>query len=46
MKQVHDAPLPTRTDSKGDKVNKASNIFVDLFRRIAAEKQQEKLTHG
>ena len=46
MKQVHDHPHPARTESKGDKVKQASIAFVDLFRRIAAESQKEKLTHG
>ena len=46
MKQVHDPPLQTRDETKDGKVNKASIRFVDLFRRIAAENQQEKLTHG
>jgi hypothetical protein len=46
MKQVHDPPPPTRNESKGDKVKQASIAFVDLFRRIAAENQKEKLTHG
>jgi len=46
MKQVDDSPLPTRNESKDDKVNKASATFVDLFRRIAADSQKEKLTNG
>jgi len=45
MKQIHNSPLPTRNDSKDGKVNKASVTFVDLFRRIAADSQKEKLTH-
>ena len=46
MKQVYDSPLPTRIKSKNGKVNKASVTFVDLFRRIAAESQKEKLANG
>jgi hypothetical protein len=46
MKQVNDSPLPTRNESKNDKLNKASVTFVNLFRRIAAESQKEKLTNG
>ncbi|HEX9240184.1 MAG TPA: hypothetical protein VF910_05980 [Candidatus Bathyarchaeia archaeon] len=46
MKQVHDSPMPSRNESKDDKVNKASVTFVDLFRRIAADSQKEKLTDG
>jgi hypothetical protein len=45
MKQVHDSSLPTRNESKDDKVNKASATFVALFQRIAADSQKEKLTH-
>jgi hypothetical protein len=44
MKQFHDQPQ-TRDETKEGKVNKASTRFIDLFRRVAAENQQEKLTH-
>jgi len=46
MKQVHDPPPPTRDESKDDKVNQASISFVNLFRRVAAESQKEKLADG
>jgi hypothetical protein len=46
MKQVHEPPQPTRNKSKDDKADQASISFVNLFRRIAAESQKEKLTHG
>jgi hypothetical protein len=46
MKQVHDHPQPARSETKDDKIRRASIVFVDLFRRIAAENQKEKLTHG
>jgi hypothetical protein len=46
MKQVHDPPRPTRDESKDDKANQASISFVNLFRRVAAESQKEKLEHG
>jgi len=46
MKQGRDHPSPTRNESKDDNVNQASVKFVDLFRRIAAEGQKEKLTNG
>jgi len=46
MKQVHDPPLPARNESKDDKANQASIRFVNLFRRVAAESQKEKLTDG
>jgi len=38
--------MPSRNESKDDKVNKPSVTFVDLFRRIAADSQKEKLTRG
>jgi hypothetical protein len=46
MKQVHEPRRPTRIEPKDGKVNKASIAFVDLFRRIAADSQKEKLTNG
>jgi len=46
MKQVHDPPLPARNQPKDDKTDHGSISFVNLFRRIAAENQKEKLTHG
>ena len=46
MKQVHDPPLPTRNEPKDGKVNQASVTFVDLFRRVAADSQKEKLNNG
>jgi hypothetical protein len=46
MKQVHDPPLPARNQSKDDKPDQGSISFVNLFRRIVAENQKEKLTHG
>ena len=46
MKQIHDPPLPTRTESKDGKVNQASSTFIDLFRRVAADSQKEKLNNG
>ena len=46
MKQVHEDPSPTRNESKDGRVNQASVTFVDLFRRVAADSQKEKLTNG
>jgi hypothetical protein len=46
MKHVHEPPLPTRNESREAKVNQASVTFVDLFRRVAADSQKEKLTNG
>lgn len=46
MKQVHDPPLPIRSESKDGKANQASVTFVDLFRRVAADSQKEKLNNG
>ena len=46
MKRVHDSPPPARSESKDGKPNQASVTFVDLFRRIVAESQKEKLNHG
>jgi len=46
MKQVHDPPLQARNEPKDDKANQASLSFVNLFRRVAAENQKERLTHG
>jgi len=44
MKQVNDGPLPVRNEPKSGKPNEASMSFVNLFRRIAAESQKEKVT--
>ncbi len=46
MKQVHDDPSPTGNECKDGRINKASVTFVDLFRRVAADSQKEKLTNG
>jgi hypothetical protein len=46
MKQVHDPPPQARNQSKDDKPEQGSISFVNLFRRIAAENQKERLTHG
>jgi hypothetical protein len=46
MKQVHEPLSPTRNEARDGKVNKASIMFVDLFRRIAADSQMEKINNG
>ena len=46
MKQVHEPHEPTKDDSKDGKANHGYLRFVDLFRRVAAENQQEKMTNG
>jgi len=46
MKQVMTLLCHQETSQKDDKVDKASVMFVDLFRRIPADSQKEKLTDG
>ena len=46
MKHVDEPPLPTRNESTEPRVHQASVIFVDLFRRVAADSQKEKLNNG
>ena len=46
MKQVHEPREPSKSDSNDGKAKQGSVRFVDLFQRVAAENQQEKMTNG